>query len=183
MGRFGALNILYNNAAIAGNPKGSILETSAEEDWDHVLDVNLKGAFFCTKFAVPEIRKAGGGAIINTSSISAFVGTPGGNHAYAATKGGIVTLTKTMALELAKWNIRVNAVAPGYVDTPLGRGRQSGLSEAQQEKWVAHMGRIIPMSRFARPEEIASAALYLASDEASYVTGHVLVVDGGYSAR
>ncbi len=183
VGAFGGLHILFNNAGIPGSVQGTSLEGLTEEDWQRVIDIDLKGVMLFAQAAVPEMKKAGGGAIVNTSSLAGVIGMGRGNQAYSAAKAGVVGLTKAWALQFAKDNIRVNAIAPGYIDTPLGRGVRSGLNEAQQEKYMGRVMANIPMGRFARPEDIANAALYLASDQAAFVTGHVLVVDGGYSAQ
>ncbi len=179
--RFGGLHILFSNAGIAGQNVGKPIDEVEEADWDQVLGVNLRGVYLCAKHAVPVMKRAGGGTIINTASIAGVVGL--GAHAYGASKGGVVILTKTMALELAQHNIRVNAVAPGFVDTPLSSGARRGLSETQQVANIARLAGLAPLGRIGHPEDIAHAVLYLASDEASFVTGHVLVVDGGYTAR
>lgn len=179
--RFGALDVLFNNAGISGKQTFAAIDQLTEEDWDRVLGVNLKGVFLCSKHAVPMMKKAGGGAIVNTASIAGLVGMS--SHAYCASKGGVVLLTKTMALELAKSGIRVNAVAPGFIDTPLTRGARRGLNEKEQAANVVRLAGLAPMERVGRPEDIAHAALYLASDEAAFVTGHTLVVDGGFTAR
>ena len=179
--RFGALHILFNNAGIAGTRTMASIEEVTEEDWDRVLGVNLKGVFLCAKYAVPEMKKAGGGAIVNTASIAGIIGLHA--HAYGASKGGVVILTKTMALELAKKGIRVNAVAPGFIDTPLTRGSYRGLDDQQHAANVARLADEAPMGRIGQPEDIAQAVLYLASDDASFVTGHTLVVDGGFTAQ
>ncbi|MBM4405052.1 MAG: SDR family oxidoreductase [Chloroflexi bacterium] len=181
--RFGAVHILFNNAGIPGSVQGTALDGLTEEDWQQVMNINLKGVMLFAQAALPEIKKAGGGAIVNTSSLAGVIGMGRGNQAYSAAKAGIVGLTKAWALQYAKDNIRVNAIAPGYIDTPLGRGVRSGLNEAQQEKYMTRVMTNIPIGRFAGPEDIANAALYLASDQAAFVTGHVLVVDGGYSSQ
>ncbi len=179
--RFGKLDILFSNAGIAGKETQANIDELDEDDWDRVLGVNLKGVYLCAKYAVPHMKKAGGGAIVSTASIAGIIGLHA--HAYGASKGGVVILTKTMALELAPFHIRVNAVAPGFIDTPLSRGARRGLNEEQQAANVQRLAGLAPLKRIGHPEDIARAVLYLASDEASFVTGHVLVVDGGYTAQ
>jgi NAD(P)-dependent dehydrogenase (short-subunit alcohol dehydrogenase family) len=166
---FGAIDILVNNAGVF--PRVDFL-TMTEADWDFVHDVNLKGAVFCAQAAALEMVKAGrGGAIVNITSGAAFRGSPRGVH-YVASKGGIVSMTRQMALELAPHRIRVNAIAPGLTDTAQPR---YGSSEEE----IVAMGAANPLGRIAQPEDIARAALYLASDQAGFVTGHTLHVNGG----
>lgn len=176
--RFGALHILFNNAGVSGLGRDGAVATLAEEDWDRIIGVNLTGVFLCSKHAIPEIKRSGGGAIVNTASIAAQVAMH--THAYSASKGGVVHLTMSLAKELASHNIRVNAVAPGYTDTSMLRHAKSGTTQAWQEERLRGMAGQTPLGRVGRAEEIASAALYLASDAASFVTGHTLVVDGGF---
>jgi len=170
--KYGRLDILHNNAGILG--KVAFVGDASEEDWNRVMSVTLKGAFLCSKYAVREMIGGGGGVIINTASAMGLVGLPG-NAAYSAAKGGIIQFTKTMALEYASSNIRVNCICAGWIDTPMNEE----LGE-QIVKWTL---RETPMGRWGRPEEIAQAALYLASDESSFVTGTTLVVDGGWVAK
>ncbi len=176
---YGKLDILHNHAGMPG-PVG--LEEVSEDEWRTCVDVNTKGSFFVTKFAVPEIRKAGGGAIIFTASIVGIMGARL-SPTYSLVKGGLVVLTKSLALLLAPDNIRVNCLCPSMVETPmalgfLGRGTREE-KEARKELYVTQR---VPMGRIAQPEEIAYAALFLVSDESSYITGVALPVDGGLSA-
>ena len=173
--KYGRLDILYNNAGIEG-PRMSIRKLS-EEDWDRVLDINLKGTFLCSKYAIPQMLNQGGGVIINTASISGLVGMPY-IPAYCASKGGVILLSKSMALEYARENIRVNCICPGAVSTPLVE-RSIGVYEEEAEK----MRKRVPMGRWARPEEIAQAALYLAFAQSSLITGTTLTIDGGWTAQ
>ena len=166
---FGGIDILVNNAGVF--PRVDFL-TMTEADWDFVHDVNLKGAVFCAQAAAQAMVAAGQpGAIVNITSGAAFRGSPRGVH-YVASKGGIVSMTRQMALELAPHRIRVNAIAPGLTDTAQPR---YGSSEAE----IAAMAAANPLGRIAQPEDIANAAVFLASDAASFVTGHTLHVNGG----
>jgi NAD(P)-dependent dehydrogenase (short-subunit alcohol dehydrogenase family) len=166
---FGAIDVLVNNAGVF--PRVAFLDMS-ERDWDFVQDVNLKGACFCAQAAAKAMIAAGReGAIINLSSGAAFRGSPRGVH-YCASKGGIVSMTREMALELAPHRIRVNAIAPGLTDTAQPR---YGSSEAE----IAEAGRALPLGRIAQPEEIARVAVLLASDKTAFVTGQTWHVNGG----
>jgi len=165
----GPIDILVNNAGVF--PRVNFLDMT-EGDWDTVHDVNLKGACFCAQAVAREMVAGGrGGSIVNLSSGAAFRGSPRGVH-YVASKGGVVSMTRQMALELAPHRIRVNAIAPGLTDTAQPR---YGSSEAE----IAEMARSIPLGRIAQPEDIAHAAVFLASDAAGFVTGHTLHVNGG----
>ena len=165
----GAIDILVNNAGIF--PRVPFLEMT-EHDWDQVLDVNLKGSCFCAQYVAKAMVAAGRqGAIINIASGAALRGSPRGVH-YVASKGGVLSLTRAMALELAPYRIRVNAIAPGLTDTAQPR---YGSSEAE----IAVMAQAIPLGRLAQPEDIARAAVFLASADAGFVTGQTLHVNGG----
>src|SRR5215468_8922780 len=165
----GPIDTLINNAAVF--PRVPFLEMT-EDDWDHVLDVNLKGSCFCAQYVAKAMVAAGRqGSIINIASGAALRGSPRGVH-YVASKGGVLSLTRALALEVAPHRIRVNAIAPGLTDTAQPR---YGSSEAE----LAEMSRAIPFGRMARPEEIARAAVFLASDDAGFVTGQTLHVNGG----
>ncbi|MBO3803017.1 MAG: SDR family oxidoreductase [Candidatus Brockarchaeota archaeon] len=171
--QFGRLDILFNNAGIIR--RASVVDTS-EEEWDRVMATNVKSVFLLSKCAIPIMAKAGGGVIINTASGWGIVG--GRNAAsYCASKGAVVLLTKAMALDHGEQNIRVNCICPGDTDTPMLRNeaRQLGISE---EQFLSESARR-PLRRIGKPEEIAEAVLFLASDASSYVTGTALVVDGG----
>lgn len=167
--KFGHLDILVNNAGIF--PFVSFLEMS-ENDWDKVIDTNLKSIFLCSQAAAKQMLS--GGKIINISSIAAFVGFSGLTH-YCASKGGMVGLTRALALELAEKKINVNSVAPGAIDTPGA----SGSSDEARKQTIA----IIPWGRMGQPEDIAAATAFLASAGADYITGQTLIVDGGYTLR
>jgi len=173
---YGRLDILHNNAGISQRMVPTAETT--EEEWNRIIDVNLKGVFLGSKYAIPVMLKQGGGVIINTSSASGLEGWAG-LGAYTASKGGVVLLTKTMALDYAGHNIRVNCICPGFIHTPM-MDRQ--LPKDPQAKQAVTMRIQSPMGRVGQPQEIAKAALYLASDDSSYVTGAVLVVDGGLIA-
>ncbi len=169
--KYGRLDILYNNAGI-GMVK--LLPEMMEQEWDRIFSINVKGVFLCSKYAIPQMKKQGKGAIVNTASNWGLIAYP---HwpAYCATKGAVVMLTKALAIDHAPDNIRVNCVCPGNIDTPLLR---AGIeAEGKFEEAVKTMGRL------AKPEEVANLALFLASDEASYITGAAMVVDNGESAR
>jgi NAD(P)-dependent dehydrogenase (short-subunit alcohol dehydrogenase family) len=165
----GPIDVLVNNAGVF--PRVPFLEMT-ESDWDYVLDVNLKGSCFCAQSVAKAMVSAGRpGVIINLTSGAAFRSSPRGVH-YVASKGGVLSMTRAMALELAPYRIRVNAIAPGLTDTAQPR---YGSSEAE----LADMARAIPLGRMARPEDIARAAVFLASDNAGFVTGQTLHVNGG----
>ncbi len=170
---FGRLDILVNNAGL--NPSYARMERVSEEEYDQIMAVNVKGAFLCSQRVIPIMKERGGGCIINVASVAGLKGLFKCS-AYTASKGALVQLTRTMALELAPFNIRVNALCPGFVRTDLTEGLLS--SERGRERVLS----LIPMGRTGEPEEIAPAAVFLASDAASYVTGAVLCVDGGWSA-
>ena len=172
--RYGKLDILVNNAGIVLR---GILEDTSGDDWDRVMSVNAKGVFFGTKAAIPEMRKAGGGSIINISSISGMVGQDAIQPVYNASKGAVRIFTKSAAIQYAKEGIRVNSVHPGAIDTSMAEERLAN-PELQRET-VAK----IPMGRTAHPDEVAYGVLFLASDESSFMTGSELVIDGGYTAQ
>lgn len=172
---YGRLNVLFNNAGIFPPEDGSVLDTE-EETWDLVLRVNLKGVFLGCKFAIPALLRAGGGSIINTASFVALMGAATPQIAYTASKGGVLSLTREIAVEFARQGIRANALCPGPVDTPLLAELLS--DPARRQRRMVH----IPPGRLARPEEVAQAALFLASDESSYVNGATFTVDGGITA-
>lgn len=176
--RFGGLDILVNNAGIEGTPRSVIEET--EEGWDEVLGTNLKGVFIMSKFAVPAIIGAGGGAVVNLASVLALVGDAHFS-AYCASKGGIVALTRAMAVDFAPAGVRVNAVCPSAVDTPMLR-REAGWHGQDPEAKLAAWGAAPPLPRLATPGDVAGAVRFLASDDAAYITGALIVVDGGLSS-
>jgi NAD(P)-dependent dehydrogenase (short-subunit alcohol dehydrogenase family) len=175
VGEYGRLDILCNNAGIES--VGTVVDVG-EEKWDKVINVNLKGAFLCSKYAIPKIIESGGGVVINIASVLGLIGSKG-EAAYCASKGAIVSLTRAMALDFASQNVRVNCICPGSVLTPTFR-RVIASSGDYERAFKKNLEKI-PLKRVAEPEEIAYAALYLASDKSSYVTGSALVIDGGWS--
>ena len=173
VGGFGKLDILVNNAGISGTFDPDTLSTAA---WDRLMDVNAKGVFLGMKHAIPVMERAGGGAIVHFSSVSGFVGQRGIHMAYNASKGAVRLMTKSAAVQYARKGIRVNSVHPGVM--PPMRTSKATADPAFREKMLAG----VPMGRAGRVEEVAYAVLFLASDEASYITGTELVVDGGWLA-
>jgi NAD(P)-dependent dehydrogenase (short-subunit alcohol dehydrogenase family) len=174
---YGSIDILHNNAAIA---LGATVVDTSDELWNRVLDVNLGGVYRGCKYAIPHMIRNGGGSIINSTSVQALRGFAGW-AAYAASKGGIVSLTQQVALEYAKHNIRVNCIAPGTIMTPLNEKlfKEAEDPDALIETW----NRMHPIGRFGQPEEVAEAVLFLASDASSFITGHCLAVDGGLCVK
>jgi cyclopentanol dehydrogenase len=172
--QYGRLQVLVNNAGII--IRKSIEDTSVE-DWDRTQAVNVKGVFLGTKYAIPAMRQAGGGSIINISSIAGLVGSTYGSAAYIASKGAVRLFTKATAIQHAKDHIRCNSIHPGPVDTPMIR------QTLEDQAFLAERLRRIPLGRIGKVEDVAYGALYLASDESSYVTGSELVIDGGWTAQ
>ncbi|WP_321852416.1 SDR family oxidoreductase [Burkholderia diffusa] len=175
--RFDGLDILVNNAGLG--TRGSVV-TIEEDEWDRLIDVNLKSVYLVSKYAIPQMIKRGGGSIVNLASTVSVAGIPD-RAAYVAAKGGVAALTRAMALDHAEENIRVNSVAPGVT---WSNYYEKMLKEVPDpEGFVAALKARAPVNRYATPEEISTAILYLASDEASFVTGSMITVDGGYTAR
>ena len=175
VGTYGRIDFAFNNAGIEG-----VLALTAdctEENWDRTISINLKGIWLCMKYEIPEMLKQGGGAIVNNSSVAGLVGFQG-FPAYCASKGGVVQLTRTAALEYAKAGIRVNVVCPGVIRTPMVERLLSGQPEAE-----AGFIAMEPIGRMGKPEEVAEAVVWLCSDAASFVTGYPLAVDGGLVAQ
>lgn len=172
---YGKLNVLFNNAGIFHPDDGSVLDTE-EAIWDLTMNINLKGVFLGCKYGIPALLRAGGGSIINTASFVAILGAATSQTAYTASKGGVLSMTREIAVEFARQNIRVNALCPGPVETPL---LEELLADpARRQRRLVH----IPPGRFAKAPEIANAALFLASDESSFVNGSTFLVDGGITA-
>src|SRR5215475_15690089 len=166
---YGCLDCAHNNAGVGSRPR-VLLHELAEESWDRVIDINLKGVWLCMKYEISQMLTQGGGTIVNTASIMGLVGLPG-SCAYVASKHGVVGLTKTAALEYAKQGIRVNCVCPGYIETPMSA---PGMADPER---MALMLASAPVGRMGKPEEIAEAVVWLCSDAASFVTGHTMTVD------
>jgi NAD(P)-dependent dehydrogenase (short-subunit alcohol dehydrogenase family) len=178
--RFGTVDILVNNAGIS---QREAVDTwnCAEETWDRILQVDLKSVFVCTKAALPIMLEQGHGAVVSLASIAASCSI--GGAAYAAAKGGIVSYTRHVAPEIAARGVRINCVSPGFMRTPMSTGERYGLSQEEQDARIAAMGALVPFKRAGSPIDIAEAVLFLASEEAGYITGQELVVDGGYLVR
>ena len=174
--RFGALHVLYNNAGVLWKDKDrSVLETDGSQ-WDRVMAINLKSVFWVTKHGIPHLRAAGGGSIILVGSVSALAGFTRAQDAYTAAKGALISLNKSLAIQFAKDNIRCNIVHPGIVETPL---QAPYLTDALR----AEFKTAIPLGRIGQPRDIAYAALFLASDESTFMTGAEMIVDGGFMAQ
>ena len=172
--RFGKLDVLVNNAGIGGAGR---LEDTTVEEWDRVMEVNAKGVFLGTKAAIPAMRRAGGGSIVNISSQLGLVGMERSSAWYQASKGAVATLTKHTAVQYARERIRCNSVHPGPVVTPMTEARRHDPGHYE------YMVSRIPLGRYGEPDEVAYGVLYLASDEAAFVTGSELVIDGGWTAQ
>ncbi len=172
-GELGRIDVLFNNAGISPSDDASVLDTSLEA-WERVQAANLRSVFLCCKHGIPYLLDGGGGSVINTASFVAVMGSATSQSSYTASKGGVVSLSRELGVELARRSVRVNALCPGPVDTPLLRELYAKDPEAAGRRLVH-----VPMGRFARAEEIADAALFLASDDSSYVTATALLVDGG----
>jgi NAD(P)-dependent dehydrogenase (short-subunit alcohol dehydrogenase family) len=172
---FGKLDVLFNNAGIFPDADGSVVSTP-EDTWDLVMRVNLKGVFLGCKYGIPALLRAGGGSVVNTASFVALMGAATSQVAYTASKGGVLALTREIAVEYARQGIRANALCPGPVDTPLLAALLA--DPVRRQRRLVH----IPPGRLAKAREIAQAALFLASDESSYVNGATFTVDGGITA-
>jgi NAD(P)-dependent dehydrogenase (short-subunit alcohol dehydrogenase family) len=172
---FGGIDVLFNNAGISPNDDASVLDTSLEA-WQRVQDVNLKSVFLCCKHGIPHLLERGGGSVINTASFVAVMGAATSQISYTASKGGVLALSRELGVEFARRGVRVNALCPGPVDTPLLRELYAN-DQAAAARRLVHL----PMGRFADVREIANGVLFLASDESSYVTASTFLVDGGLS--
>ncbi len=172
---FGRIDVLFNNAGIAPPEDVSVLDTSLEA-WQHVQDVNLKSVFLCCKHGIPHLLASGGGSVINTASFVAVMGAATSQISYTASKGGVLALSRELGVEFGRQGVRVNALCPGPVDTPMLQ--ELFMSDPEQSaRRMIHL----PMGRFAQAREIANGALFLASDESSYVTASTFLIDGGLS--
>jgi NAD(P)-dependent dehydrogenase (short-subunit alcohol dehydrogenase family) len=174
--RYGGVDVLYNNAGIMPADDASILDTEPEA-WDRVQEVNAKGVYLCCKHGIPHLLERGGGSVINVASFVALVGAATSQIAYTASKGAVLSMTRELAVEFARRGVRVNALCPGPVETPLLLRLFAESPEAYERRRVH-----LPMGRLAQAREIANAALFLASDESSYVNGATFLVDGGLTA-
>jgi NAD(P)-dependent dehydrogenase (short-subunit alcohol dehydrogenase family) len=174
--RFGGIDVLYNNAGISPDDDASVLETSVEA-WERVQSVNTKGVFLCCKHGIPYLRERGGGSVINVASFVAILGAATSQISYTASKGAVLSMSRELAVQFARENIRVNALCPGPVETPLLLnifGDDPAALERRRVHW--------PTGRLAKPREVVNGALFLASDESSYVNGATFLVDGGLTA-
>jgi NAD(P)-dependent dehydrogenase (short-subunit alcohol dehydrogenase family) len=174
--RYGGIDVLYNNAGISPSDDASVLDTSVQA-WDRVQDVNTKGVFLCCKHGIPHLQRRGGGSVINVASFVAIVGAATSQISYTASKGAVLSMSRELAVQFARENIRVNALCPGPVETPLLLsifGDDPAALERRRVHW--------PTGRLAKPREVVNGALFLASDESSYVTGSTFLVDGGLTA-
>jgi len=174
--RYGGIDVIYNNAGISPADDASILETEPDA-WQRVQDVNTKGVYLCCKYGIPHLLEGGGGSVINVASFVALVGAATSQISYTASKGAVLSLSRELAVQFARQGVRVNALCPGPVETPLLL-RIFGDDPAAYERRRVHL----PMGRLAKPREIVNAALFLASDESSYVNGATFLVDGGLTA-
>ena len=175
--RFRALHVLYNNAGVLWKDRDrSVLETK-DADWDRVQAINLKGPFFVAKHGIPHLIRAGGGSVINVGSVSALCGFTVAQDSYTSSKGALISLTKSLAVQFARQNVRCNIIHPGIIETPM---QAPHLKDPAKRKAFEDG---IPLGRIAHPREIANVALFLASDESSYVTGAEIVADGGFTAQ
>ena len=174
--RFGGIDVLYNNAGISPDDDASILDTSVEA-WQRVQDVNTKGVFLCCKHGIPYLQRRGGGSVINVASFVAILGAATSQISYTASKGAVLSMSRELAVQFARQGVRVNALCPGPVETPLLL-RIFGDDPAALERRRVHW----PTGRLAKPREVVNGALFLASDESSFVNGAAFVVDGGITA-
>ncbi len=173
---YGSIDCAVNNAGIEGVRTSTV--AYSEENWDKTIDINLKGVWLCMKYQIPYMREIGGGAIVNMASIAGLRSALPGFSAYTASKHGLIGLTKAAAVEYGRAGIRVNAVCPGFIETPMVSENKERLAEI--ENWIE---TAVPIGRLGTPEEVAETVIWLCSPAASFITGHALVVDGGFMAR
>lgn len=173
--RYGRIDCAFNNAGVAGDDR--FIADTTDEEWDKIVGINLTGVWSCLRREIHEMQPLGGGSIVNTASVAGLVGWRGG-AAYSATKHAVVGLTRSAALEYARHGIRVNAVCPGVIETPMAAGLQKDTSGLRERLLRKH-----PQGRFGQAEEIAEAVVWLFSDRSSFTNGHTLTIDGGYTAR
>lgn len=173
---YGALDCAFNNAGIDGGRATTVACT--EENWDRVININLKGVWLCMKYQIPYLREQGGGVIVNMASIAGLGSGLQGYPAYCASKHAVVGLTKAAAVEYARTGIRINAICPGFIDTPLLKSDMTQFSRL--ESWVTS---VVPAGRFGMPEEISKAVVWMCSDQTSFMNGHAMVIDGGFVAQ
>jgi 3-oxoacyl-[acyl-carrier protein] reductase len=176
--QFGKIDILVNNAGGISQPKDASIEDTSEEDWDRVVDINLKGQFLCCRAVVPLMKKARYGKIINVSSVGA-IHPPASIVHYHAAKGGVLSLTRDLAFDLAPFNITVNAILPGPIMSEFFNEMLDAMSKEEGEAFFARLGKGVPMGRMGTPDEVAGVAVFLASGLSSYVTGEAICVGGG----
>ena len=174
--QYGALHVLYNNAGVIGEGRDGLVTDVDVDAWEFILSVNLRGIFLCAKYGVPALIDAGGGSVINTASVAGLIGSPNSGHAYAASKGGAIALTRAMAASYAKYQVRVNAICPGTLETPMTANLLQ-QSDRHREVVAQH-----PLGRLGVASDIVHLAVYLAADESAWVTGGVFTVDGGRTA-
>jgi len=178
--KFGRIDVLLNNAGISSGIRWNTWDAD-EELWDRILRVNLKSVYLCSRLAIKDMLKRNRGSIVNTASVAAS--SPVGGAPYATSKGGMLSYTRLVARELAPHGIRMNCVSPGFIRTPMATGEARGASKEEQEQTMAYFAKRTPMGMTGEPLDIAHAMVYLASDEARFITGHELVVDGGFLVR
>jgi NAD(P)-dependent dehydrogenase (short-subunit alcohol dehydrogenase family) len=179
MARFGRVDVVFNNAGVGFSSssrfKMARLTDTPLQDWNQILAINLNGVYLLSKYVIPIMKKQNGGNIINNSSLNGIIGVPGAD-AYTASKGAVVALSRVMAVDYGKFNIRVNCICPGAIDTPM-------IADVLKNEAFSTAFTSNPLRRVGKPEEVAQAALFLASDESSYITGLIMPVDGGVSAQ
>ena len=179
---FGGVDVLFNNVGIQPNQSYVAAEDLPEEDWDRIIAVNLKSHFLMAKYCIPEMKKRGGGVIINNASVQGLQSQKQ-VPAYAASKGGVLSLTRSLALDYAEQNIRVVAICPGSIDTPMLRDSAAFFSPQDPEGAVQQWGKKHPLGRIGTPADVANLVLFLASEKASFITGEWVCVDGGLMAK